>query len=240
MPHPSLIAQNLETIRARIAQAARHAGRDPSGVTLVAVSKTHPKQAVLEAMMAGAFIFGENRVQEATKKFPIAGAQLRIIGGLQANKAAQAVYLADAIDSLDRPQLADAIAKAAEKHGRLPELLVQVNIGDEPQKSGVPTAEADVFIRAMRTRFGSALKGLMCIPPAHEDPAPHFRRLASMADVHGLPVRSMGMSGDFPTAIAAGATHVRVGSGIFGERSPPGYTPPTPQSHAADNINDVN
>ncbi|MDE2239094.1 MAG: YggS family pyridoxal phosphate-dependent enzyme [Rhodospirillales bacterium] len=218
MPDLSPIARNLETIRANIAQAAGAAGRDPSGITLVAVSKTHPKQAVLEAMAAGLFVFGENRVQEAAEKFPIAGARLHIIGGLQTNKAEQAVRLADAIDSLDRPRLADAIAKAAEAAGRLPDLLVQVNIGDEPQKSGIPTAEADAFIRAMRARFGEALKGLMCIPPAEQDPAPHFRRLAAMADMHGLPVRSMGMSSDYAAAIAAGATHIRIGTAIFGHR----------------------
>ena len=218
MPDLSPIARNLETIRARIAEAAHAAGRDSAGITLIAVSKTHPQPAVLAAMAAGVRVFGENRVQEAAEKFPIAGARLRIIGGLQTNKAEQAVRLADAIDSLDRPRLADAIARAAEAAGRLPELLVQVNIGDEPQKSGVSTAEADSFIRAMRARFGGALKGLMCIPPAEQNPAPHFRRLAAMADAHGLPVRSMGMSGDYAAAIAAGATHLRIGSAIFGQR----------------------
>ncbi|MDE1905310.1 MAG: YggS family pyridoxal phosphate-dependent enzyme [Rhodospirillales bacterium] len=222
MPDPSPIAQNLETIRANIAAAAIAAGRNPSDIILVAVSKTHPKAAVLEAMAAGAFMFGENRVQEAAEKFPIAGASLRIIGGLQTNKAAQAVRLADAIDSLDRPRLADAIAKAADATGKLPELLVQVNIGDEPQKSGIPAAEADAFIRAMRARFGDALKGLMCIPPEAEDPAPHFRKLATMADIHGLAVRSMGMSADYAAAIAAGATHIRIGSALFGHRRLPG------------------
>ncbi len=219
MPDPSLIARNLETIRAHIAQAARAAGRDPSEIVLIGVSKTHPKAAVLEAMAAGLFIFGENRVQEAAEKFPIAGARLHIIGGLQTNKAAQAVRLADSIDSLDRPRLADAIARAADEKGRLPELLVQVNIGDEPQKSGVPADEADAFIRAMRARFGDALKGLMCIPPEAEDPAPYFRRLATMADIHGLAVRSMGMSSDYAAAIAEGATHIRIGSALFGHRS---------------------
>ena len=218
MPDPSPIARNLETIRASIATAARAAGRNPSDIILVAVSKTHPRAAVLEAVAAGAFIFGENRVQEAAEKFPIPGARLRIIGGLQTNKAAQAVRLADSIDSLDRPRLADAIARAADEAGKLPELLVQVNIGDEPQKSGISVAEADAFIRAMRARFGDALKGLMCIPPEAEDPAPHFRKLAAMADVHGLPVRSMGMSADYAAAIAAGATHIRIGSALFGHR----------------------
>jgi len=173
---------------------------------------------VLAAIAAGQSVFGENRMQEAAEKFPLAGAKLHIIGGLQTNKAAQAVLLADAIDSLDRGSLADAIATAAQKAGRLPQLLVQVNIGDEAQKSGVALAEADAFIRAMRARFGANLAGLMCIPPESADPSPYFQRLAAMADEHGLAVRSMGMSGDFEAAIAAGATHVRVGSAIFGAR----------------------
>ncbi len=215
---PSAIAAKLETVLRRIEQAALAAGRDPAGVTLVAVSKTHPLDAVQAALAAGQTVFGENRVQEAAEKFPLAGTKLRIIGGLQTNKAAQAVQLADAIDSLDRPRLADAIDEAAQKAGRLPALLVQVNIGDEPQKSGVALAEADGFIRAMRARFGASLTGLMCIPPEGVDPVPYFQRLAAMADVHGLEVRSMGMSGDFEAAIAHGATHVRIGSAIFGGR----------------------
>jgi PLP dependent protein len=220
MADPSLIAANLKTILRRIEQAALGAGRDPANVTLVAVSKTHGVEAVRAALAAGQHVFGENRVQEAEQKFPLDGAQLRLIGGLQTNKAAQAVQLADAIDSLDRAKLADAIDTAAQKHGRLPELLVQVNIGDEAQKSGIPTAAADAFIRAMRARFGAKLAGLMCIPPEGEDPLPYFTRLAAMADEHGLAVRSMGMSGDFETAIKAGATHVRVGTAIFGTRPP--------------------
>jgi PLP dependent protein len=218
MVDPSAIAANLKSILARIARAAQAAGRDPAGVTLVAVSKTHPLAAVQAALAAGQSVFGENRVQEAERKFPLPGAKLHIIGGLQTNKAAQAVQLADAIDSLDRPRLADAIADAAQKTGRLPELLVQVNIGDETQKSGVALGEADGFIRAMRARFGANLTGLMCIPPEARNPAPYFQRLTAMADVHGLAVRSMGMSGDFETAILHGATHIRVGSAIFGAR----------------------
>lgn len=217
----SPISRNLEIVRDHIAKAARAAGRDPADITLIAVSKTHPKDAVLEALNAGAVIFGENRVQEAEQKFPIPGAKLHIIGGLQTNKAALAVQLADAIDSLDRPRLADAIAHAAEAAGKLPDLLVQVNIGDEAQKSGIPTSEADAFIRAMRARFGDALKGLMCIPPAGTAPVPFFRHLAAMADEHGLKVRSMGMSGDYEEAIAAGATHIRIGTAIFGHREYP-------------------
>ena len=217
----SPIARNLEIIRAQIAQAARAAGRNPEEITLIAVSKTHPRTAVEAALAAGLHIFGENRVQEAAEKFPLPGAKLHIIGGLQTNKAEQAVRLADAIDSLDRPRLLDAIDAAAQKAGRLPELLVQVNIGDEAQKSGIPTAAADGFIRAARARFGDALKGLMCIPPAEGDPTAYFRRLAAMADAHGLAVRSMGMSGDYAAAIAAGATHIRIGTALFGRRETP-------------------
>ncbi len=217
------VASALRDIRARMAAAALAAGRQPEEVTLVAVSKTHPEARVAEAIAAGQLVFGENRVQEAARKFGgvrRGDPQLRLhlIGALQSNKAAAAVGLADVIETLDRMRLADAIAQAAAASGRCPELLVQVNIGDEPQKSGVPTDEADGFIRAMRARFGAALQGLMCIPPAAADPAPYFRRLAEMADAHGLAVRSMGMSGDFEAAIAAGATHVRVGSAIFGSR----------------------
>jgi len=206
-----------------MAGAALKAGRHPGDITLVAVSKTHPQTAIAEAIAAGQQVFGENRVQEAEQKFgPIlagnSGAKLHLIGGLQTNKAAAAVKLADMIQTLDRPRLADAIAAAAMAAGRCPALLVQVNIGDEPQKSGVSTAGADGFISAMRGRFGDAMQGLMCIPPANGDPAPYFRLLVQMADTHGLPVRSMGMSADFEVAIAEGATHVRVGSAIFGDR----------------------
>jgi len=217
------IAAALANIRARMKAAAEAAGRDPASVTLVAVSKTHPAAAVAAAIAAGQLVFGENRIQEVGSKFPALlavhpRARLHLIGGLQTNKAKEAVRLAHVIESLDRPKLADALSAATQGLGGCPDLLVQVNIGDEPQKSGVGTAAADGFIRAMRARFGDALKGLMCIPPAEADPAPYFARLAAMADVHGLPVRSMGMSGDFEVAIAHGATHVRVGSAIFGER----------------------
>ncbi len=213
----------LRQIQARIAEAAARAGRAPGTVTLVAVSKTHPADAVREAMEAGQAVFGENRVQEAAAKFPalraaLPGLALHLIGGLQTNKARDAVRVADVIESLDRPRLAEALADAADKQGRLPRLLVQVNVGDEPQKAGVPRADADNFIRNCRARFGDALAGLMCIPPAEGDPAPHFAWLAACAAQHGLPVVSMGMSGDFECAIAHGATHVRVGSAIFGAR----------------------
>ncbi len=208
---------------ARIAAAARAAGRDPKHVTLVAVSKTHPAEAVSAAIAAGQLCFGENRVQEAAAKFPALRAshpslRLHLIGALQTNKAEEAVRLADTIESLDRPRLANAIEVAAQKIGRLPNLLVQVNIGDEPQKSGIALAEADSFVDSCRTRFGESLRGLMCIPPASEAPDRYFQALADMRARHGLPVLSMGMSGDFETAIRLGATHVRVGTAIFESR----------------------
>ena len=210
-------------MRARVAAAAARAGRPPDAVQRVAVSKTHPAEAVLAALAEGQVLFGENRVQEAATKFPALrpthpAMRLHIIGGLQTNKARDAVRLADVIEVVDRPRLADAIAEAIQKEGRSPDLLVQVNVGDEPQKSGIPTADADGFIEACRGRFGASLTGLMCIPPAEGDPGPHFAWLAACAARHGLAVLSMGMSGDFEAAIAQGATHVRVGTAIFGHR----------------------
>jgi pyridoxal phosphate enzyme (YggS family) len=220
------ISAALAAIRARIAAACRAVGRTADSVTLVAVSKTHPAEAVQAALAAGQVTFGENRVQEATVKFPALRAthpalRLHLIGALQTNKAADAVGLADVIESLDRPRLADAIARAGDLAGRMPGLLVQVNIGDEPQKAGIPTQDADAFIEACRARFGDKLQGLMCIPPAEGDPTPHFEALARLAVRHGLGTLSMGMSGDFEAAIRAGATHVRVGSAIFGARPAP-------------------
>ncbi len=221
---PSLITQNLASIHARIAAAAAGCGRAADSVTLVAVSKMHPIAAAEEALRTGQLHFGENRVQEAAMKFPTLREtwpqlRLHIIGGLQTNKARDAVRVADVIETLDRPRLADAIATAIEQEGRRPDLLVQINVGDEPQKSGIPTAEADHFIEACQARFGASLTGVMCIPPADQDPAVHFDWLAACAARHGLGVVSMGMSGDFETAIAHGATHVRVGSAIFGSRA---------------------
>ena len=219
----SHVAAGLRAVRARIAVACVAAARAPDAVTLVAVSKTHPAEAVIAALAAGQSVFGENRVQEATTKFPglraaHPGMKLHIIGGLQTNKARDAVRVADMIDVLDRPKLADAIADAIQREGRSPDLLVQVNVGDEAQKAGIPTVEADGFIAACQARFGAKLAGLMCIPPADGDPAPHFAWLAACAARHGLGVLSMGMSGDFEIAIANGATHVRVGTAIFGVR----------------------
>lgn len=229
---PHAIADRLRAIRTRMDQAATQASRNPADVTLVAVSKFHPQASVRAAMAAGQLVFGENRVQEAAAKFPPLRAEspalrLHLIGGLQTNKARDAVRLTDMIESLDRPALADALDRAAQTEGRLPDLLVEVNTGDEPQKFGVPREQADALIRACRQRFGEKLRGLMCIPPAHEDPRPHFRLLRAMAHTHGLSVLSMGMSADFEQAIAEGATLVRVGSAIFGPR------PATPESTVA-------
>jgi PLP dependent protein len=216
------IADNLRRVRERIADAAIKSGRKPEDVTLVAVSKTKPIEAVRAALAAGQTVFGENRVQEAATKFPALRAehrlQLHIIGGLQTNKARDAVRLADVIETLDRPRLADAIAAAMEKENRAPTLLIEVNTGDEAQKSGVARADADGFIDTCKARFGSALAGLMCVPPLDQDPRPHFEWLADRAARHGLGVLSMGMSADFEVAIACGATWVRVGSAIFGHR----------------------
>ena len=222
-PTPTDIAANLRAVQERIAAAARAAGRQPQDVTLVAVSKTKPAEAVRSAYLAGQRVFGENRVQEAEGKFPGLRAscpelKLHLIGGLQTNKARDAVRLADVIETLDRPRLADAIEAAIQKEGRSPGLMIEVNTGDEPQKSGVAKAEADAFIEACMARFGTSLTGLMCVPPFDQDPEPHFTWLAARAKRHGLAHISMGMSADFEIAIRCGATHVRVGTAIFGAR----------------------
>ena len=217
------IRDNLARLRDRIAEACLRANRAPDSVSLVAVSKFHPAEAVEAALAAGLTVFGENRVQEAAAKFPAlrpAHPELRLhlVGALQTNKARDAARIADAIETLDRPRLAAALADAMSKEGRRPELLVQVNTGDEAQKAGVPRAEADAFLRLCRDGHGLEVAGLMCIPPMDEDPRPHFGFLAELAARHALPVLSMGMSADFEAAIACGATHVRVGSAIFGAR----------------------
>jgi PLP dependent protein len=222
-PFRQAIAVSLGRVRGELDAAAVAAGRDPAAVRLVAVSKFHPQSAVRAALAAGQTVFGENRVQEAAAKFAPLRAEptpfrLHIIGGLQTNKARDAVRVADVIETLDRPRLADAIAEAAEREGRLPDLLVQVNVGDEAQKGGVATVEADVFIASVQKRFGPSVRGLMCIPPAEGDPRPHFLWLQACAKRHGLAELSMGMSGDFAEAIACGATEVRVGTAIFGHR----------------------
>ena len=221
-PDPTL-AERLATVQQRIAAATHRAGRAPGAVTLVAVSKTHDATAVQAAIACGQHLFGENRVQEAAGKFPALrdadpALRLHLIGALQTNKARDAVRIADVIESVDRPRLLDAIAAAIQSEGRSPQLLIQVNVGDEAQKAGIARADADPFIDTAQERLGAGITGLMCIPPADEDPAPHFAWLADCARRHGLSTLSMGMSGDYETAIEHGATHVRVGSAIFGTR----------------------
>jgi PLP dependent protein len=203
-------------ILARIAKAA--GGRD---ITLTAVSKQQPWEAVAPVLAAGQKVFGENRVQEAESRWAgrREGLELRLIGPLQTNKARDAVALFDVIETVDRPKLISALADAADKEGRTPRLLVQVNTGEEPQKGGVAPAQADALIAQARSVFGDKVEGLMCIPPADEPPGPHFALLAAIAARNGLKVLSMGMSGDFETAIRFGATHVRVGSALFGARA---------------------
>lgn len=217
-------ASRLAAIRARIDKAARAAGRDPREVTLVAVSKTFGAEDIAPLIEAGQRVFGENRVQEAAAKWPAlkaghADIELHLIGPLQTNKLAQALSLFDAIHTLDRERLAAALVKARAEGARLPRLFIQVNTGEEPQKAGVAPREADAFIARCREVHGLAIEGLMCIPPVGEEPALHFALLDKIARRNGLARLSMGMSGDFETAIALGATHVRIGSALFGSRS---------------------
>lgn len=206
---------------ARIARAAQACGRDPAEVTLVAVSKQQPWEAIEPVLAAGQKVFGENRVQEAMARWEgrAEGLTLHLIGPLQTNKAKEAVAFFDVIESLDRERLARALAEQVQKQGRTPRLYVQVNTGEEPQKAGVVPAEADGFIAACRGDYGLQVEGLMCIPPAAEPPGPHFALLAKIAARNGLAKLSMGMSDDFETAIRFGATSVRVGSAVFGARS---------------------
>ncbi|MBK1623414.1 YggS family pyridoxal phosphate-dependent enzyme [Afifella marina] len=216
----------LAEIRRRVDAAAREAGRDPESVTLVAVSKTFDAAEIEPVIAAGQRVFGENRVQEAAGKWPALreatpGMTLHLIGPLQSNKASQAVELFDAIHTVDRDKIAAAIAKEIASQGRSPELFVQVNTGEEPQKAGIAPRETADFVRRCRDEHGLEISGLMCIPPVEEAPAPHFARLAKLAGELGLKKLSMGMSADFETAIALGATHVRVGSAIFGSRPRP-------------------
>ena len=212
-------------MRRRIGEACRVAGRDPAGVALVAVTKTQPAGALAAALASGQRVFGENRVQEAQahwadRRAGIPDLELRLIGPLQTNKAVEAAALFDVIETLDRPKLADALAAVSERCGRPVRVLVQVNTGSEPQKAGVEPEEADDLIRYARDR-GLVVEGLMCIPPAEEAPGPHFALLRKIGRRTGLETLSMGMSGDYETAIRFGATHVRVGSALFGERNRP-------------------
>jgi pyridoxal phosphate enzyme (YggS family) len=222
--HPdSAILDRWRDVRAAIDRACAAAGRDPAAVTLLAVSKTHPADRMRPLLAAGQRAFGENRVQEAAGKWPVLKAahpdvRLHLIGPLQTNKVREAVALFDAIETLDRPRLAEALAREMARAGRRLDCFVEVNIGAEPQKAGIAPEAADAFIADCRDRLGLPVVGLMCIPPEGENPAPHFRRLAAIAARHALAQLSMGMSGDYEAAILAGATEVRVGSAIFGAR----------------------
>jgi PLP dependent protein len=220
----SALETPLAKVRAEIARACAEARRDPASVTLVAISKTFGAEAIEPVIAAGQRVFGENRVQEAKAKWPALrerhpGIELHLVGSLQSNKAKEAVALFDAIHSVDRASVAEALAKEIARQGRKPTLFVEVNTGAEPQKAGVLPEETDAFLKACRERYGLPIAGLMCLPPADEPPAPHFALTAKIAKRNGLALLSMGMSADFPLAIAFGATHVRIGTAIFGERA---------------------
>lgn len=215
----------LQAVRHDIDTACRDAGRPCESVTLVAVSKTYGPEAIEPVIASGQRVFGENRTQEARAKWPALrerhqGLELHLIGALQSNKVRETIALFEAIHSVDRPSLCVALAKEIQKRGRAPLLLVQINTGAEPQKAGVLPEHADAFIAACGKSYDLEISGLMCIPPAEEAPAPHFALTAKIAARNGLKLLSMGMSADFKTAIAFGATHVRVGSAIFGVRPP--------------------
>ena len=222
------IAANLAAVKARVAEAADAAGRDAATVTLIAVGKAHPAAAAHGALLAGHRVFGENRVQEAEDKWPALKDEfpdvvLHLIGPLQRNKVQRAVGLFDVIETIDRPRLAAAIAREMDATGRRPDCFVQVNTGEETQKAGIPPADADAFIAACRDEYGLPVRGLMCIPPFDEEPSLHFALLREIAARHDLTALSMGMTADFETAIRFGATHVRVGTAIFGTR--PSFNP---------------
>jgi pyridoxal phosphate enzyme (YggS family) len=213
----------LKAVREDIAQACAKARRDPAEVTLVVVSKTFAGSAIAPVLAAGQHVFGENRVQEAMAKWPALKAdypatELHLVGPLQSNKAKEAVALFDAIHSVDRPSICEALAREIAKQGRTPLLFAEINTGGEPQKSGVLPQEADDFLKRCRETYGLPIAGLMCLPPLEEPAAPHFGLTAVIARRNGMRLLSMGMSADFPLAIAFGATHVRVGTAIFGER----------------------
>ena len=213
----------LAAVEQEILRACQQAGRARGSVTLIAVSKTFDAAAILPVIAAGQRVFGENRVQEAKAKWPALmsahpGMALHLIGPLQSNKAREAVALFDAIHSVDRPSICEALAKEIASQERRPELFVQLNTGEEPQKAGIAPSEADAFIASCRDKYGLTISGLMCIPPLDDAPAPHFALTAKIAARNGLKNLSMGMSADFAIAIQFGATHVRVGSAIFGHR----------------------
>ncbi|RUU50427.1 YggS family pyridoxal phosphate-dependent enzyme [Mesorhizobium sp. M2C.T.Ca.TU.002.02.1.1] len=215
--------EQLHAVKAKIANAEREARREPGAVTLVAVSKTFTAEDVRPVIEAGQRVFGENRVQEAQGKWPalkaaFGGVELHLIGPLQSNKAREAVALFDVIETVDREKIAAELAKEMARQGRSPKLYVQVNTGSEPQKAGIEPRDAVAFVKRCRDTHGLAIEGLMCIPPADENPGPHFALLDKLAREAGVEKLSMGMSGDYETAIAFGATSVRVGSAIFGNR----------------------
>ena len=220
------ITANLASIGVALAQAAIGAGRDPGSVRLLAVSKTHPADRIRQALDAGHRLFGENRVQETAAKWPtlresFPDVELHLIGPLQTNKVKEAVALFDVIATIDRPRLAAALAREMERSGKRPTCLIEVNTGEEPQKGGVLPAEADAFIAAVRDDYALPLMGLMCVPPVDEEPALHFALLREIAWRNDLAELSMGMSGDFETAVRFGATIVRIGTAIFGTRTAP-------------------
>jgi pyridoxal phosphate enzyme (YggS family) len=222
-PITSSSPNGLAAVEQEIARACTDARRDRASVTLIAVSKTFGADAISPVIAAGQHVFGENRVQEAKAKWPglmtaYPGIALHLIGPLQSNKAKEAVALFDAIHSVDRPSVCEALAKEIKSQGRQPELFVQLNTGEEPQKAGIAPSGADAFIANCREKYGLQISGLMCIPPVNEAPAPHFALTAKIAARNGLKNLSMGMSADFAIAIQFGATHVRVGSAIFGHR----------------------
>jgi pyridoxal phosphate enzyme (YggS family) len=222
-PVTSPLPNGLTAVEADIARACSHARRERASVMLIAVSKTFEAEAIEPVIAAGQRVFGENRVQEAKAKWPglisaYSNIALHLIGPLQSNKAKDAVALFDAIHSVDRPSICEALSKEIDRQQRAPQLFVQLNTGEEPQKAGVAPAEADAFIGSCRDKYGLQISGLMCIPPAGDAPAPHFALTAKIAARNGLKNLSMGMSADFAIAIQFGATHVRVGSAIFGAR----------------------
>jgi PLP dependent protein len=222
-PLSAHLTTGLSEVEHDIVRACKEARRDPSSVTLVAVSKTFDADAIAPVIKAGQHVFGENRVQEAKSKWPglmsaYPGIALHLIGPLQSNKTKEAVALFDVIHSVDRPSLCEALAKEFGSQKRRPQLFIQLNTGEEPQKAGIAPSEADSFILNCREKYGLPISGLMCIPPVDDAPAPHFALTAKIAARNGLKNLSMGMSADFAIAIALGATHVRVGSAIFGKR----------------------
>lgn len=221
---PEEIKNRYLAILHAVQRSARDAGRAETDVTLVAVSKTYGPTEIEPVLLSGHRIFGENRVQESQGKWPALKAQfpdveLHLIGPLQSNKAKEAIALFDVIETVDRPSIAEALSKELKKTDRRPKLFLQINTGEEPQKAGLSPKEADAFLKRCQDEWGLTISGLMCIPPVDEPPSPHFALLRQIAERNGLKTLSMGMSGDFEAAIQVGATHVRIGSAIFGARS---------------------